>query len=66
MKLLAFDCPADATVELYRVTGGGHAWPGSAFSTSIASVVGTTTLSIGATELMWSFFVAHPLEGSNP
>ncbi len=66
VKLLAFDCPADATVELYRVTGGGHAWPGSAFSTSIASVVGTTTLSIDATELMWSFFVAHPLQGSNP
>jgi polyhydroxybutyrate depolymerase len=61
VTLLRFDCPAGDEVQLYRVEGGGHAWPGSAFSVQIASVVGKTTLSIDATKLIWDFFVAHPL-----
>lgn len=63
VTLLAFDCPADAPVELYRIEGGGHAWPGSEFSRSIESIVGITTFSIDATALMWAFFAAHPLIG---
>jgi len=51
-----YDCPAGADVEFYIVLGGGHAWPGSAFSQAIASVVGYTTMDISATELAWSFF----------
>jgi len=58
---LAWSCPADGATELYRVTGGGHAWPGSSFSTAVESVVGHTTMSIDADEIMWKFFVAHPL-----
>ena len=58
---IAFACPSGADVELYRVTDGGHAWPGSEFSASLAQVVGTTTMSIDANELMWAFFQAHPL-----
>jgi len=61
VTLLSFTCPAGVAVELYRITGGGHAWPGSAFSASIASVVGRTTMSISANALMWAFFEAHPL-----
>ena len=61
VTLLRYDCPAGAEVELYRVEGGGHAWPGSAFSVQIASVVGKTTMSIDATKLIWEFFTAHPL-----
>lgn len=51
-----YDCPAGADVEFYIVLGGGHAWPGSAFSQAIESVVGYTTMDISATELAWSFF----------
>lgn len=54
-------CPKGADVELYRVTGGGHTWPGSSFSQAVASVIGTTTMSISADEVMWRFFDAHPL-----
>jgi polyhydroxybutyrate depolymerase len=58
---LAFDCPPATETELYRVNGGGHTWPGSAFSQQIESIVGYTTVSIDANELMWAFFQAHPL-----
>jgi polyhydroxybutyrate depolymerase len=58
---LAWVCPPGAEAELYRVQGGGHAWPGSDFSKAIAAVVGRTTFSIDATALMWEFFVAHPI-----
>ncbi len=51
-----YDCPAGAAVEFYIVLGGGHAWPGSAFSKSIEKVVGPTTFDISATPLAWQFF----------
>ena len=43
-------------VEFYIVLGGGHAWPGSALSRSIANFVGYTTLQIDASKLDWAFF----------
>ncbi len=61
VTLLTWRCPADATVELYRVTDGGHAWPGSPFSRSIAAIVGRTTFSISANDVIWQFFQQHPL-----
>lgn len=61
VTLITYPCPKDATVELYRVEGGGHAWPGSEFTKSIASVVGTTTFSINADDVIWEFFRTHPL-----
>lgn len=61
VTLISYPCPPDATVELYRITGGGHAWPGSAFCRSIAVVIGYTTFAISADDLMWAFFEAHPL-----
>jgi polyhydroxybutyrate depolymerase len=62
VTLLTWRCPANATVELYRITGGGHAWPGSEFSKAIASVVGKTTFSISADDVIWKFFEQHPLQ----
>jgi polyhydroxybutyrate depolymerase len=56
-----WECPPSADVELYRIDGGGHSWPGSAFSKAVASVVGPTTSSIDADDVMWKFFQAHPL-----
>jgi polyhydroxybutyrate depolymerase len=63
---VAFACPAGADVELYRVEGGGHSWPGSAFSKQIKNVVGPTTDSISANAVMWDFFRTHPLTGLEP
>jgi polyhydroxybutyrate depolymerase len=60
---IRFPCPAGADVVLERITGGGHAWPGSAFSQAIASVVGKTTMTISADQMIWTFFEAHPLRG---
>ena len=59
-----YRCPKRATVELYRVEGGGHAWPGSEFSKAIAQVVGVTTDTIVADEIIWEFFRSHPLTAS--
>jgi len=61
VTVLRFPCPAGAEVELYRITGGGHAWPGSALSRSIAAITGPTTFSISADRIVWDFFSAHPL-----
>jgi polyhydroxybutyrate depolymerase len=61
VTLIAYSCPKGNEVELYRVSGGGHAWPGSATSASLASVVGYTTTAISADQIMWAFFAAHPL-----
>lgn len=62
VTLLTWKCPADASVELYRVTDGGHAWPGSEFSKAISSYVGKTTFSISADDVIWTFFEQHPLQ----
>ena len=51
-------CMHDATVVLYTVRDGGHAWPGG--KPFPAWLVGRTTSSVDATELMWAFFRAHP------
>jgi polyhydroxybutyrate depolymerase len=61
VSLLSFACPAPVAVQLFRVEGGGHSWPGSQFTASIAAFVGPTTMSINADDLMWAFFQAHPL-----
>ncbi|HEY5845603.1 MAG TPA: hypothetical protein VIT42_02320 [Microlunatus sp.] len=44
-------------MEYYRVTGGGHTWPGTAVD---LSPLGVTTQEIDATALMWEFFEDHP------
>jgi len=53
-------CDEDAAVDLYLVEGGGHTWPGSAFSHASAAILGATTDDIDATDLAWSFFEEHP------
>jgi polyhydroxybutyrate depolymerase len=51
-------CPPNGTVELYRVIGGGHTWPGAI--PVQAARLGATTASIDASALMLDFFAAHP------
>jgi polyhydroxybutyrate depolymerase len=58
---ISYPCPPDADVDFYRIDGGGHAWPGSAFSAAISNIVGSTTMAIDANTILWDFFVAHPL-----
>jgi polyhydroxybutyrate depolymerase len=61
---IAWSCPKGDEAELFRVEGGGHSWPGSEFSKQVASVVGKTTETISANEIMWKFFQEHPRQGS--
>jgi polyhydroxybutyrate depolymerase len=58
---LRYPCPKGTEVELYRVTGGGHAWPGSPLGPALEKVVGRTTTSISANAVIWQFFQRHPL-----
>ena len=46
-------CLAD--VHLYEVERGGHTWPGSPWQEPM------TTRDVSATDLVWQFFVDHPL-----
>ena len=61
VNLVRYLCPLGAEVGLYRVEGGGHAWPGSEFSRAIEAVVGFTTFSIHASDIIWDFFTHHPM-----
>lgn len=68
------DCDGGAEVVLYVVEGGGHSWPGTPLFNAdaaaqadtaaggLASVAGTTTMDISATELAWDFFQRHQLD----
>jgi polyhydroxybutyrate depolymerase len=59
-----YDCEPGAEVRFFIVEGGGHSWPGSAFSKAIANVVGPTTDELDATEEIWSFFAKQALPAS--
>ncbi len=61
VTLIAYQCPDNATVELYRENGDGHIWAGSPAMVAIASEVGKTTFTISANQLIWKFFAGHPL-----
>jgi polyhydroxybutyrate depolymerase len=52
------DCPPNGAVQLYRVVGGGHTWPGSI--PVRADRLGPTTTSIDATKVILDFFATHP------
>jgi polyhydroxybutyrate depolymerase len=53
-------CEQGADVVFYTVHGGGHTWPGgNPLPTFIA---GITSNAISATEVMWNFYLEHPLE----
>jgi polyhydroxybutyrate depolymerase len=44
-------------VVLVVIEGGGHTWPGKK---SPAAVLGRSTLTVSANDLMWEFFQKHP------
>lgn len=51
-------CRQATAVELYRIRGGEHAWPGGE---PVTTAIGIPTTEIDASELMWAFFQAHPM-----
>ena len=54
VDLIAYGrCMNNASVQLFRVNGGGHTWPGSTQPTA--------NQSISATDRMLAFFKRHPL-----
>ena len=50
-------CEQGSAVELYKILGGEHAWPGGE---AVSEQVGAPTDEIDATALMWAFFREHP------
>ena len=50
-------CAAGSALVHYRIAGGGHTWPGALTD----SGPGPVSHTLSATEVMWAFFRAHPL-----
>ncbi|MFO0866569.1 MAG: PHB depolymerase family esterase [Gemmataceae bacterium] len=48
-----------AEVALVVIEGGGHTWPGKK---PTAAVLGRSTLTVSANDLMWEFFQKHKLK----
>ncbi len=65
VSLLSWSCPHHASVELFRIHGGGHTWPGSKESSALGQIVGPTTFEISADAEMWKFFQSHPLTSTD-
>jgi polyhydroxybutyrate depolymerase len=49
-------CPSGVDVEMCRIDGGGHTWPGG----SSEPGAGKTTQDVDATDYLWRFFKDHP------
>ena len=73
VRLVSYEgCDESALVELYVVEdadgdgpnteGGGHTWPDAVLD---IATLGATTHEISANDLMWDFFIAHPLADSD-
>lgn len=59
-KLTYSNCRDGAEVIFYQIEDGGHTWP-STPTPSTASWAGITNKDIVATDLIWEFFMAHPM-----
>ncbi len=55
------NCADDAAVVLYKVQGGGHAWPGGRPLPVPQWIAGPTRQSLDATRRLWAFYREHPL-----
>jgi polyhydroxybutyrate depolymerase len=59
VHLDAYACASGAGVDAYTIVGGGHTWPGGKQYLP-KLIVGRVNRDIDATQLMWTFFAAHP------
>jgi polyhydroxybutyrate depolymerase len=50
-------CQGGTAVELYKIIGGEHAWPGGE---AVSGEIGEPTDEVDATALIWAFFEQHP------
>ncbi|THB70689.1 MAG: hypothetical protein D6E12_02560 [Desulfovibrio sp.] len=55
------DCAGGAEVILYRIVGGGHAWPGTSRARA-RMLVGNTCRDFSGVEAVFDFFSRHRLE----
>lgn len=51
------DCVKMSSIELFKVIGGGHTWPGTSFN------FGSTNYDIDASEEIWRFFSQYNIDG---
>ncbi len=51
------NCAEGVEVTLLSLEGGGHTWPGAPLSVGL----GSTSQHIDATDVVWAFFEAHPM-----
>lgn len=54
-------CPQNAIVELFRISNGGHTWPGCPASFRYSDWFGIVSQEINATAFIWKFLLEHPL-----
>lgn len=55
-------CADGASVELYRVTGEGHEWPGGPpLPKRLTRQLGPQSDAVDANSVIWAFFHTHPL-----
>jgi polyhydroxybutyrate depolymerase len=55
------DCTQGAEVLLYSIVDGGHFWPGGEQPYVPANKIGRSSDDLEANEVIWKFFVAHPM-----
>jgi len=50
-------CAEGTAIELFKVEGGGHAWPGGQ---RMSRILDAPSDALDATQAAWAFFTAHP------
>jgi polyhydroxybutyrate depolymerase len=60
VRRVSFPCPTGVAVELYRIAGGEHHWPGSKDSIAFDAARGHSGRTLDATRIIWDFFSTHP------
>jgi polyhydroxybutyrate depolymerase len=56
-------CDRRAEVHFYRVSNGGHTWPGASEPAASQAGPGLTTQEINASRILWDFFERYRLTG---
>ncbi|CAE8591556.1 unnamed protein product, partial [Polarella glacialis] len=58
---LSQGCKEGAEVQLVKLEGNGHTWPGEKRPPASEAQVGPSTDDVSANEMMWDFFWKHPM-----
>jgi polyhydroxybutyrate depolymerase len=58
------DCQQGTEVTLYSIQEGGHFWPGGEQPYVPVNRIGKTNAGLNADEIIWKFFVAHPMRSA--